>query len=128
MDDEGYVDIVVRIEDMIIRGGENVYPQEIEEFLYSHPAVSDARVIGVPDPKYGEEIMASLRLRSGATVTAEELREFCMGQIARHKGSRYFKFVSEFPMTVIGKIQKFLMRVQSIKEFALEVVAKIKTA
>ncbi len=128
MDAEGYVNIVGRIKDMIIRGGENVYPREIEEFLYTHPKVSDVQVIGIPDPKYGEEIMAWVKVKPGETVTAEELIAFCRGQIAHYKVPRHFKFVSEFPMTVTGKIQKFIMRQQSIEELGLQDAASIKTA
>lgn len=128
MDDEGYVNIVGRIKDMIIRGGENVYPREIEEFLYKHPKIQDVQVIGVPDAKYGEEIMAWVRLREGAVVTEEEVRAFCKGQIAHYKVPRYVKFVEAFPMTVTGKVQKFLMRQQSIAELGLGAAAGIKTA
>jgi fatty-acyl-CoA synthase len=110
MDAEGYVNIVGRIKDMVIRGGENVYPREIEEFLYRHPAVSDVQVIGVPDAKYGEELCAWIVLKSGQSATADEVRDFCKGQIAHYKVPRYIKFVDGFPMTVTGKIQKFLMR------------------
>ena len=126
MDKEGYVNIVGRIKDMIIRGGENVYPREIEEFLYTHPKVSDVQVIGVPDPKYGEEIMAWVRAEE--QVTAEELKEFCKGKIAHYKVPRYFKFVEAFPMTVTGKIQKFQMRQQSTEELGLQSAASIQTA
>jgi fatty-acyl-CoA synthase len=128
MDDEGYVNIVGRIKDMIIRGGENVYPREIEEFLYTHPKVSDVQVIGVPDAKYGEEIMAWVKLKPGATADEEEIRAFCKGQIAHFKIPRYIKFVDGFPMTVTGKIQKYLMRQQSVEELHLEGAAAIKTA
>jgi fatty-acyl-CoA synthase len=110
MDEEGYVNIVGRIKDMVIRGGENVYPREIEEFLYRHPAVSDVQVIGVPDEKYGEELCAWVVLKAGTAATADELREFCRGQIAHYKVPRYIKFVDGFPMTITGKIQKFVMR------------------
>jgi fatty-acyl-CoA synthase len=128
MDAEGYVNIVGRIKDMIIRGGENVYPREIEEFLYTNPKIQDVQVIGIPDPKYGEEIMAWVRLRDGQTATAEEIRDFCRGQIAHYKIPRYVKFVDAFPMTVTGKVQKFLMRETSVKELGLESAAAIKTA
>jgi fatty-acyl-CoA synthase len=128
MDEQGYVNIVGRIKDMIIRGGENVYPREIEEFLYTHPKISDVQVIGVPDEKYGEEIMAWVKVKAGAQVTPEELQEFCKGQIAHYKVPRYFKFVDEFPMTVTGKIQKFQMRQQSTEELGLQKTASIKTA
>jgi fatty-acyl-CoA synthase len=128
MDAEGYINIVGRIKDMIIRGGENVYPREIEEFLYTHPKVSDVQVIGVPDPKYGEEIMAWVKVKPGGQVTAEELQDFCKGQIAHYKVPRYFKFVDAFPMTVTGKIQKFQMRQQSTEELGLQDAASIETA
>ncbi len=110
MDPEGYVNIVGRIKDMVIRGGENIYPREIEEFLYRHPAVSDVQVIGVPDRKYGEELCAWIILKAGATATDEDVREFCRGQIAHYKVPRYVRFVDSFPMTITGKIQKFVMR------------------
>jgi fatty-acyl-CoA synthase len=113
---------------MIIRGGENVYPREIEEFLYTHPKISDVQVIGVPDAKYGEEIMAWVRLREGEMTSAEELREYCRDKIAHYKIPRYVKFVEAFPTTVTGKVQKFIMRDQSIKELGLETVASITTA
>ena len=128
MDAEGYVNIVGRIKDMIIRGGENVYPREIEEFLYTHPKISDVQVIGIPDAKYGEEIMAWVKLKSGETLTVEEVREYCQGQIAHYKVPRYIKFVDAFPMTVTGKIQKFIMRQQSVEELGLQQAASIKTA
>ncbi|MEO7019278.1 MAG: AMP-binding protein [Ktedonobacteraceae bacterium] len=128
MDEEGYIKIVGRIKDMIIRGGENVYPREIEEFLYTHPKVSDVQIIGVPDVKYGEEIMAWVQLKPGATATTEEMRVFCQGQIAHYKVPRYVKFVDGFPMTVTGKIQKFLMRQTSIEELGLQSAASIETA
>jgi fatty-acyl-CoA synthase len=128
MDDEGYINIVGRIKDMIIRGGENVYPREIEEFLYTHPKVSDVQVIGVPDAKYGEEIMAWVRLREGEAACAEELREYCRDKIAHYKIPRYVKFVDAFPTTVTGKVQKFIMRQESIKELGLEAAAGAKMA
>ncbi|HMA33173.1 MAG TPA: AMP-binding protein, partial [Chloroflexia bacterium] len=119
MDAEGYVNIVGRIKDMIIRGGENIYPREIEEFLYTHPAVADVQVIGVPSRKYGEEIMAWVKLKPGTTATADDIRNFCQGQISHYKVPRYVKFVESFPMTVTGKIQKYLMRQESIAELGL---------
>jgi fatty-acyl-CoA synthase len=128
MDDEGYLNIVGRIKDMIIRGGENVYPREIEEFLYSHPKVQDVQVIGVPDEKYGEEIMAWVRLREGQAATTEEIRDYCRGKIAHYKIPRYVKFVDGFPMTVTGKVQKFLMREESVKALGLEKAAAVKMA
>jgi len=120
MDEEGYVNIVGRLKDMVIRGGENVYPREIEEFLYSHPKIQDVQVIGVPDPRYGEEICAWIKLKAGQTATPEEIREFCKGQIAHYKIPRYIEFVPEFPMTITGKIQKFVMREQTIKNLGLK--------
>jgi fatty-acyl-CoA synthase len=121
IDAEGYCNIVGRIKDMVIRGGENVYPREIEEFLYRHPKIQDVQVIGLPDPRYGEELCAWVRLRDGESATAEEIRAFCQGQIAHYKVPRYVKFVDAFPMTVTGKIQKFLMRQQMIEELGLSV-------
>ncbi len=115
MDDSGYVRITGRIKDMVIRGGENIYPREIEEFLYSHPDILDAQVIGVPDRKYGEELMAWIRLRDGATdFTSEDLAEFAAGKIARHKIPRYVHVVKEFPMTVTGKVRKVQMRSEAV--------------
>jgi fatty-acyl-CoA synthase len=128
MDAAGYVNIVGRSKDMIIRGGENVYPREIEEFLYAHPAVADVQVIGVPDEKYGEEIMAWVRLKEGRQVDAADLRDFCRGQIAHYKVPRYWKFVDTFPMTVSGKVQKFKLREDAIAELGLERAAAVRTA
>jgi len=125
MDAEGYVNIVGRIKDMVIRGGENVYPREIEEFLYRHPCVSDVQVIGVPDKRYGEELCAWVILKAGHAATADEIREFCKGQIAHYKIPRYIKFVDAFPMTITGKIQKFVMREQMKRELDL---SDVKTA
>ena len=126
MNDEGYVSITGRIKDMIIRGGENVYPREVEEFLHTHAKVSDVQVIGVPDHKYGEEVCARIRLRDGVTATAEELREFCRGQIATYKIPRYIRFTTEFPMTVTGKVQKFKMREMTVAELALTRVTDVE--
>jgi fatty-acyl-CoA synthase len=119
IDAEGYCNIVGRIKDMVIRGGENIYPREIEEFLYRHPKIQDVQVIGVPDPRYGEELCAWVRLRDGERASTEEIRAFCEGRIAHYKVPRYVKFVDAFPMTVTGKIQKFLMREQMIAELGL---------
>ncbi|WP_280551557.1 AMP-binding protein [Halomonas sp. 25-S5] len=119
MDEEGYVAIVGRIKDMIIRGGENIYPREVEDFLYTHPAISDVQVIGVPDEKYGEEVMAWIKLTEGESLSEEELKAFCKGQIAHYKVPRYVKFVDDFPMTVTGKIQKFKMREEATHELGL---------
>ena len=128
VDEEGYYKITGRLKDMIIRGGENVYPREIEEFLYTNPKVSDVQVIGVPDQRVGEEVMAWLMLKPGETATEEEVREFCRGKIAHYKVPRYVKFVSEFPMTVTGKIQKFVMRDMAIEELQLQAAAEVETA
>jgi fatty-acyl-CoA synthase len=128
MDEHGYVRIVGRIKDMVIRGGENVYPREIEEFLYTHPDVADVQVIGVPDERYGEELMAWVIPRPGSTVSEDDLREFCKGQIARFKIPRYVKLVDSFPMTVTGKVQKFKMREVAIEELDLGQAAAIATA
>jgi fatty-acyl-CoA synthase len=124
MDAEGYVNIAGRIKDMIIRGGENVYPREIEEFLYRHPKIKEVQVIGLPDPKFGEELMAWIQVADGAQLTEDEVKSFCAGQIARYKVPRYIKFVDGYPMTVTGKIQKFVMRQQSIAELGLDPGAK----
>jgi fatty-acyl-CoA synthase len=128
MDGDGYVRIVGRIKDMVIRGGENVYPREIEEFLYTHPSVADVQVIGVPDERYGEELMAWIVARPGASVTEEAVRRFCRGKIAHYKIPRYVKFVDSFPMTVTGKVQKFKMREAAVEELGLEEAATVATA
>ncbi|MFF5989784.1 AMP-binding protein [Prauserella flavalba] len=129
MDDEGYVNITGRIKDMVIRGGENIYPREIEEFLYTHPDILDAQVIGVPDSKYGEELMAWVRMREGAeALTAESLREFCSGKLAHYKIPRYVHVVEEFPMTVTGKVRKVEMRAKSVELLGLEDIARLKHA
>ncbi|HEV3274856.1 MAG TPA: AMP-binding protein [Candidatus Dormibacteraeota bacterium] len=128
MDDAGYVNIVGRIKDMIIRGGENIYPREIEEFLYAHPDISDVQVIGVPSERYGEEVMAWVRPKEGATPTAESLEAFCRGRIATNKIPRYWKFVESFPMTVTGKVQKYRMREVSVEELGLQAAASVTTA
>ncbi|MDE0160172.1 MAG: AMP-binding protein [Acidimicrobiaceae bacterium] len=128
MDDEGYVNIVGRIKDMIIRGGENVYPREVEEFLYTHPDIVDVQVIGVPDVRYGEEIMAWVQLRDGAGTTADDIEDFCRGTIAHYKVPRYIKLTDTFPMTITGKIQKFKMREQSIEELRLDSAAQVRSA
>jgi len=128
MDDEGYVKIVGRIKDMIIRGGENISPREIEELLHTHPEVLEAQVIGIPSERYGEEVMAWVRLRPGATVTPTGLEQFCQAQIAGFKVPKYWKLVDEFPMTVTGKVQKFRMREAAIAELGLQKAAGIITA
>jgi fatty-acyl-CoA synthase len=128
MDDAGYINIVGRSKDMIIRGGENVYPREVEEFLYTHPAVEDVQVIGVPDARYGEELCAWVRLRAGQQVTEDELKAYCAGKIAHFKVPRYIRFTGEFPMTVTGKVQKFKMRDVSTGELGLQDAAGTQTA
>jgi len=128
MDDEGYLNISGRIKDMIIRGGENIYPREIEEFIYTHPAVADVQVIGVPDAKYGEEICAWVRLREGHQLELDELTAFCQGKIAHYKVPRYLEIVDEFPMTVTGKIRKVEMREISTKRLGLGDAASVETA
>ncbi len=129
MDDAGYVNIVGRIKDMVIRGGENVYPREVEEFLFTHPDVMDAQVIGVPDRKYGEELMVWLKLRPGAApLDAAAIRAFCQGKLAHHKIPRYVKVVDAYPMTVTGKVRKVEMRELAIEELGLSEVAKIEHA
>ena len=128
MDAQGYVNIIGRIKDMVIRGGENLYPREIEEFLHGAPGVMDVQVIGVPDEKYGEELNAWVQLEPGASTSEADLRAFCEGKIARHKIPRYFTFVTEFPMTVTGKIRKVEMRARAIAELGLEAAAQVKNA
>ena len=128
MDGDGYLNIVGRIKDLIIRGGENVYPREVEEFLYTHPDVEDAQVIGVPSARYGEEVMAWVKPKAGAAVTGKQLRAFCHGAIATYKIPRYWKLVDAFPMTVTGKVQKFRMREIATSELDLTDAAGIETA
>jgi len=119
MDEQGYVRIVGRIKDMLIRGGENIYPREIEDFLYTHPKIDQVEVVGVPDPKFGEEIAACIRLHEGEEASEEEIREFCRGKLSHFKIPRYVRFVDEFPMTVTGKVQKFILREQTTEELGL---------
>jgi fatty-acyl-CoA synthase len=128
MDEDGYLNIVGRIKDMIIRGGENIYPREVEEFLFSHPDVAEVQVIGVPSERYGEEVMAWIRLREGASLSDDELTAFCRGRIATFKIPRYWKFVNDFPMTVTGKVQKFKMREVAVRELGLQEAAQVQTA
>ncbi len=128
MDEEGYVNIVGRAKDLVIRGGENIYPREIEEVLFQHPAVAAVQVIGVPDARMGEELMAWLTFREGDSATDDELREFCRERLAHFKVPRYWKTADEFPMTVTGKVQKFKMREVAIAELGLEEAAGIQTA
>ena len=120
MDENGYCKITGRIKNMIIRGGENIYPREIEEFLYTHPKISDIQVYGVPDRKYGEQVMAAIVLKGGCAMTEEEVRDFCRGKIANYKIPRYVRFVDSYPMTASGKIQKFKLREMAIRELQLE--------
>jgi fatty-acyl-CoA synthase len=128
MDEAGYLNIVGRIKDMIIRGGENVYPREVEEFLYTHPAIEDVQVIGVPDARYGEELCAWVKVRPGQDLTEQDLRSYCTGKIAHFKIPRYLRITGDFPMTVTGKVQKFKMREVSIAELGLEAAARTETA
>jgi fatty-acyl-CoA synthase len=128
MNAQGYVNIVGRVKDMIIRGGENVYPAEIEQFLMRHPKIEDAQVVGIPDALMGEETAAILRLKPGESATEEELREYCRANISRHKVPKYFKFVTEYPLTASGKIKKFELRAQLIKELGLTELTNIQTA
>jgi fatty-acyl-CoA synthase len=128
IDVDGYVNIVGRIKDMIIRGGENIYPREVEEFLYGHPEVTDVQVIGVPSEKYGEEVMAWVKPRDGSTLTGDDLAKWCKGKIATYKIPRHWKFVDSFPMTVTGKVQKFKMREVAVEELGLEKAAGMRTA
>jgi fatty-acyl-CoA synthase len=128
IDEHGYVRVVGRIKDMVIRGGENVYPREIEEFLHTHPKIADVQVIGVPDERYGEELMAWVIARPGESLSEEELHEFCQGQIAHFKIPRYVKLVDSFPLTVTGKVQKFKLREQAIEELGLARAAAVATA
>ena len=121
LDEQGYCNIVGRLKDMLIRGGENVYPREIEEFLFRHPAVSAVQVFGVPDTRFGEEVCAWIVLKPGARATEEEIRAFCQGQIAHYKVPRYVRFVPDLPMTVTGKPQKFVMRDRMIEELGVSV-------
>jgi fatty-acyl-CoA synthase len=120
MDEEGYCKIVGRIKDMVIRGGENIYPREIEEFLYRHPKIQDVQVFGVPDERYGEELCAWIKLRGGEELSADDVREFCRDQIAHYKVPRHIRFVDEFPMTVTGKMQKFIMRERMAAELGVK--------
>lgn len=120
IDDEGYCNIVGRIKDMVIRGGENIYPREIEEFLYAHPKVLDVQVVGIPDEKFGEELCAWIIVREGESLSEDEVRAYCQGQIAHYKIPRYIRFVDGFPMTVTGKIQKFQIRQKMKEELGLD--------
>jgi fatty-acyl-CoA synthase len=124
----GYINIVGRMKDMVIRGGENLFPVEIEEFLIRHPKVAEVQVVGVPDAFFGEELLAVIIPKAGEQLTEQELRDLCHDQISHQKIPRYFRFVESYPLTGSGKVQKFVLREQAIKELGLEDVAKIKTA
>src|SRR5438094_467976 len=128
MDEGGYINIVGRIKDMIIRGGEHIYPREVEEFLYGHPDIADVQVIGVPSEKYGEEVMAWVKLREGSSAAGDEIAAWCKGKIASYKIPRHWKFVDSFPMTITGKIQKFKMRETAVEELGLKKAAGVRTA
>ena len=128
VDEDGYYKITGRIKDMIIRGGENIYPKELEEFIYTHPKVKDVQVIGVPSQKFGEEVMAYVILKEGEQMTEEEVLDFVRANMARHKVPSYVRFIAQFPMTASGKIQKFKLREMAIKELHLEDAAGIETA
>jgi fatty-acyl-CoA synthase len=121
MDEDGYVRITGRAKDMIIRGGENIYPREIEEFLYTHPEVSDVQVYGVPDEKYGEKVAAAVKLRQGSELTADDVRDYCRENIAYYKAPEYVDFVEEYPMTASGKIQKYKLREAAVERYGLKV-------
>ncbi|MDQ3792184.1 MAG: AMP-binding protein, partial [Actinomycetota bacterium] len=128
MDENGYVRITGRAKDMIIRGGENIYPREIEEFLYTHPDVSDVQVYGVPDEKYGEQVAAAVKKRQGSDLTEEDVKEFCRENIARYKVPLYVDFVEEYPMTASGKIQKYRLREAAVERHGLREAAEVETA
>ena len=128
MNAQGYVNIVGRVKDMVIRGGENIFPAEIEAFLMRHPKVAEAQIIGVPDPFMGEELVALLRLKPEAQADEAELRDYCRANISRQKVPKYIRFVTAFPLTASGKVQKFVLKEQLIKELGLEDVAKLKMA
>ena len=128
MNAQGYVNIVGRLKDMVIRGGENIFPREVEEFLIRHPKIADVQIIGVPDKFFGEELLAVVVPQKGEQISEEELREFCKGQISHQKIPRYFQFVEAYPLTASGKVQKFILRDQAIKALGLESAAQIKTA
>lgn len=128
VDENGYYKIVGRIKDMIIRGGENIYPKEIEEFLYTHPKIKDVQVIGVPSKQYGEEVMACIILKDNQTMTEEEVKDFVQSHMARHKTPKYVRFMDSFPTTASGKIQKYKLREQAIEILKLQDAASIETA
>jgi fatty-acyl-CoA synthase len=121
-DDQGFCNIVGRITDMVIRGGENIYPREVEEFLYKHPKIQEVQIFGVPDPKFGEELCAWIKLRQNESLCQEELTDYCRDRISHYKIPRYVRFVDEFPMTASGKMQKFIMRETMQRELGLVTV------
>ncbi|MDP4095166.1 MAG: AMP-binding protein, partial [Bacillota bacterium] len=127
-DENGYYKITGRIKDMIIRGGENIYPKEIEDFIYTHPKVKDVQVIGIPDKQYGEEIMACVILKDGEKITEDELKDYIRTHMAKHKTPRYIDFVNEFPMNAAGKIMKYKMREQAVEKLGLQAANNIETA
>jgi len=128
MDANGYCKITGRAKDVIIRGGENIYPREIEEYLHTHPAVLDVQVVGLPDVRYGEEVCAWVRPRPGAALTVDDVKDFCRGHIAHYKVPRYVVFVDEYPTTVTGKVQKFRLRELGVERFGLDKAASVETA
>ncbi len=128
MREDGYIHLTGRAKDMIIRGGENVYPREVEEFLYAHPKVAEVQVVGIPDERLGEVVLAWIRLKAGENAAEEEIRQFCEGQIAYFKIPQHIRFVDEFPMTVTGKVQKFKIKEMEIKERGLAKLSKRETA
>jgi len=128
MDEEGYFKIVGRLKDMVIRGGENIYPREIEEFLHHHEKIADVYIVGVPDVKYGEELCAWVKTKPGLAMTEQDVKDFCKGKIAHFKIPRYVMFVNDFPINISGKIMKFKMRDESIKALGLEEANHIETA
>ena len=128
MDAHGYVNIVGRLKDMIIRGGENIFPREIEEFLIRHPKVADVQIVGVPDKYFGEEQLAVVIPKEGEQPTEQELRDYCKGQISHQKVPHYFQFVDSYPLTASGKVQKFVLRERAVKALGLEEVANVRTA
>ena len=127
MDDDGYFKITGRLKDMVIRGGENIYPAEIEKFLFTHPKIADVQVFGVPDLRFGEELLAWIVLKEGQTATEDQIRDFCQGRVSNFKIPRYVKFVSEFPMSVTGKVQRFRMQEMAVEELGLQ-PAQVETA
>jgi fatty-acyl-CoA synthase len=128
MDAQGYVNISGRLKDMVIRGGENIFPREVEEFLIRHPKVADVQIVGVPDTFFGEELLAVVVPQQGEQLTEAELREYCKGRISHQKIPRYFQFVESYPLTASGKVQKFILRQNAIQTLGLEGIAQIKTA